>query len=78
MAKKKDPVPPNQRNAIHPWDEWFERLKANKSGKITIKNPTNYTSATHAMAVQVRRAAAKRGIKVGISIGDNMLTLIRK
>lgn len=44
----------------YPWDEWF------KKSTFTLKKGRDYVCQTHGMSVQVRTAAAKRGLYVSI------------
>lgn len=68
----------NPRNSKYPWDQWFDKLRSSKRGELELKKDTHYECATHAMSVQVRRAAKKRNVNLGVEIRESSLLLKRK
>lgn len=55
----------------HPWDVWFKRKS------IVLTKGKDFQGMPHAMSVQLRTAARKRGFKVSIQIKGKTLTVTR-
>ncbi len=56
----------------YPWDKWFAKRK------FTITRGKEFTCMPHSMSVQVRTAAAKRGISVSVEIDEDVLSVAKK
>ena len=56
----------------HPWDKWFSQ------NTITLVRKEDYDGLDHAMGIQIRRAAFKRGIKVNLNMGDGRIIVTVK
>ena len=55
------------------WNRWFKRKS------FTLRKGKHYQCMPHSMAVQVRNAAARRGLVVRVFIDEEgTLTVIRK
>ena len=49
------------------WDEWFT------NPKFKLERGKHFTAQPHGMAIMVRQAAHKRGLKVKVSIDEDIL-----
>ncbi len=54
----------------YPWDKWFKR------SKFQLTRHKDFEGMTHAMSIQVRNAAAKRGLLVQVDILENGLNVL--
>ena len=52
----------------YPWDKWFKR------NKTVLVRGEDYECQPHSMGVQVRDAAAKRGLRVSVEIDEGTIT----
>lgn len=49
----------------YPWDKWFAR------GRFTLKRDRDYKCLPHGMAQMIRNVAARRGVRVGLKLGED-------
>lgn len=56
------PTPKRGRPAIYPWDRWFKR------GSWTLSHGKDFQCDPYIMALQCRKQAAKRNVRVSIKI----------
>lgn len=54
-----------QGSVRYPWDQWFKRRK------FRLVRHRQFNCQCHSMGVQVRNAAAKRGIRISINIDED-------
>lgn len=55
--------------AIYPWSKWFGRKR------FQLVRGKHYHCQPHSMSVQVRNAAANRGLWVSVRIREGLLTV---
>ena len=53
----------------YPWDAWF------RCEQFQLRRLTDFSCRPYTMAVQVRAAAAKRGLRVSVFITGNVLSV---
>jgi hypothetical protein len=51
------------------WDKWFS------NPRFKLERGKHFTAQNHGMAIMVRQAARKRGLKVSVHIKENILTV---
>lgn len=69
--KKKKKEKKKRKLPRHPWDKWFKRKR------FTLTRGKDFSGMPHAMSVQVRNAAQKRGYSVSVKIDENILLVER-
>jgi hypothetical protein len=53
----------------YPWDRWFRQRK------FRLTRGREYRGMTHAMSVQVRSAAIKRGLRASVRVEEDSLVI---
>jgi len=56
----------------YPWDDWFARASKRP---IKLRRGEHFPCMIHSMGVQIRTAAAERGLRVKVLTADNILTV---
>lgn len=62
----------------HPWDRWFCRGPYRDRGpfrRVCLRRIRDYDCMPHSMAVQIRNAAAARGLHVSVRIEEDVITV---
>ena len=57
------------KNPNYKWDEWFA------NPRFKLERGKHFTAQCHGMAIMVRQAAKKRGIRVSVRISEETLTV---
>lgn len=57
------------KNPNYDWDKWFS------NPKFRLERGKHFTAQCHGMAIMVRQAAKRRGIKVGVHIEEDVLII---
>jgi len=56
----------------YPWDEWFKKAAV---APIHLTKGTDFPCQVHSMGIQVRTAAAARGLAVKVLTNDDTITV---